>query len=192
MSQYYYFRFSDSLGKITSTDTGYTVTATQNIMPGDIIEECLVQKTNTPLNTFFGDDQAIYVELLKHTVIDNISELPNITLVSGNYMNYARSSDHNAIYQYDDRFGIVTIRAVKQINRSDEIKLPAIQLGEPEPMKLKKKGGCGCNKNKNKGRKILPAPSEREQTQKNVEFKSMVDGKNLESIRVNSENDYIR
>ena len=189
MNQYYYSRFSDFLGKLTSTETGYTITAAQNIMAGDIIEECLVQRTNTPLKSFFDEDHAIYSELIKQTIIDNNTELPNINLVSGNYMNYVRSSDYNAIYQYDDRFGILTIRAVKQINRSDEIKLPTMELGEPEPMKPKKKGGCGCNKNKNKIKKILPDPAK---TEKNVEFKSMVDGKNLESIRVNSENDYIR
>jgi len=156
--KFYYSVLTDNNSKTKGDENGYKVFAQINLEPGDRIEECVV------------------VDM-------------NLGLVSGNYVCYNRSDDYNAVYLYDDAFSILTIRATKSINRGDEIILPTKK-------KTIEKKGCNCGKSNLRSEfkpstqgppKILKekdvfAPNEKT----NSQFKSMVDGKDLKTIQVDS------
>lgn len=189
--QYSYERVEQSISKIKGNDNGYHVYTTRQLYPGDVIEECPAVAVNSKVNDFLVEDSIKDQLLLDKTVpfYDGGDDL-RLCLVGGNYMFYRTSENYNAIYQYDPRFGIVTIRAVKKISNTEEILLPSQKQSSN---KAPKKGGCGCNKNKNKnqvaggGRKILDKkPSEKPVPENNATnlFKSMVDGGSLSSIKI--------
>ena len=204
MNKYYYSDIIDHATKLKSDTSGYSVISNKMFSSGEIIEECPVKKIKSNLDNFYTEDSDPDEILLNGLIGSHNIDTNKIDLymVGGNYLVYNTSDDYNAIYQFDPRFDVVTIRAVKKIDRGEEINLPLSRIEEStkqEPEMTKKKpGGCGCGKNKNKTsrpKKILnDAPTEYEQKELKDKFKSMVDGQDLKRIKVESktDSDYIR
>ena len=198
--KYTYNSISQSQTEIRGSDGGYSVFAKKQILSGEIIEECPVVEISTTLEELFdGDDikdEALFLKALPFIVGQNKNT--GLCLVGGNYISYKQANGHNAVYQHDRRFDVVTIRAIKDIPISGEIILPFIQTkSEPKPTKGKKRD-CGCGKKKKavesvesssgpdkilKNKPVID-PFTPKSNNKTPEFKSMVDGETLKSIEV--------
>lgn len=155
--KFYYRNFSETKTKVKGDKNGYKVQCDSILNIGDLIEECPV------VNFELGQ-------------------------IAGNFICYRQDNDYNAVYNYDDVFSVATIRAVKEIGRGEEIVLP-------NKSRVIEKKGCNCGKAKGPAvfkpsrsgpSKILKETEVLEPTEQNTKFKSMVDGQELKTIKVDS------
>ena len=211
---FYYNNFVVRGCKVIGRDDGYVVVATQQYKSGQIIEECITKPISSTLESFYTNDDSKDNKLLDGLVTTHnpVTGKTAMHMVGGNFIHYGFYPINNATYQHDHRFAVVTIRAIKDINIGEEITFYPILPEENEtPMPQKtKKSGCGCGKNSSvdKTANLMPSmPIEnynetlnslstqhfgapkilRDKTQnliKNNEFKSMVNNKALDSIKV--------
>lgn len=163
---YTYKKLEDSKCRVKSNDKNqYSVYSTSIIEPGDVIEECVATETDLVLEKLieFGinENSAFFTKSMPFIKEDGLT---GISFVGGNFNSYERCSKGNAIYQYDIRFGIVTIRAVRKIERAEKIVLvvdtPSKDSTKKETntdmkKKIEKKKGCGCAEKAALRRKIL-------------------------------------
>ena len=157
--KYTYKSLSETKCKIKAkSDTTYSVYSTSYLKAGEIIEECIAMETHITLEQLIDmGDTGLSGLFLK--TIPFVTETENVTglsIVGGNYIAYRhKPKDFNAVYQYDRRFDILTIRAIEDIQKGDEIFLPAVDISnknEPDQKeidtnmksKVEKKKGCGC------------------------------------------------
>lgn len=196
--------------KCAGNSSGYTVVATKDFVPGDIIEECLVLATHT--GSYECKDPVILHHSIRHPDVQNEAFVETglpIIIGLGNFSVYRKDSKSNAAFTFDPAFNLITIKATKKITEGEEIIFfqhatpDKTEKKTPESAPKKKKGGCGCGKNKKKKEteesetKDIPENLKRKRAltaaiAKNVEqseefearFKSMVDGNNLKSIKV--------
>lgn len=196
---FYYSDFTVRGSKPVGTENGYIVVASQRYKMGQIIEECVTKPISSTLESFYSGDEVKDNELLDGLVYtpDPDTDTTKLSLVGGNFSLYRFYPDNNAVYQHDSRFGVVTIRAIKDIAVGEEITFYPILPDEKEtsmPRKIEKKG-CGCGKKRTSGEtpKSLPNPNfgapkilrdKKNDPVKRGEFKSMVNNKELDSIKV--------
>ena len=196
---FYYSDFIKRGSKPVGTENGYIVVASQRYKMGQIIEECVTKPISSTLESFYSDDSPKDNRLLDGLVHNHnpVTGISSLSMVGGNFALYRFYPDNNAVYQHDPRFGVVTIRAIKDIEVGEEITFYPILPEEKEtsmPRKIEKKG-CGCGKKRTSGEtpESLPNPTfgapkilrdKKNDPVKRGEFKSMVNNKELDSIKV--------
>ena len=145
------------------------------------------------------------------TVHEVFNELGHpLILPTGNFFAYKQSLKSNAEVEFDRKFNIITIRAKKQITKSEEIILglrenkygftdvninEELQFNTTQENKGKEDMGCNCGKKKRNVTRLLDGTENikketnvtrtkvpKEKLQENVKFKSMVDGSTLKTI----------
>lgn len=180
---------------IVGSKEGYKVIATEELYPGDIIEEVPVLGLHTTVQDLVesGEDAD---PIIASYGIFNFSpkkefekEGNPIVIGLGNFNIYKKSSTANAIHTYDTNFNIISIRAIDHIQKGSEIFLfrESSTDASTTANKKEKSMGCGCGKKKNQQQKPQEHKKEepKQETQTtNSTFKSMVDGKELKSIKV--------
>ncbi len=198
---FYYSDFISKGCKLKGTKNGYVVVATQRFKMGQVIEECATKKISSTLEAMYKSDDTDE-ELLDGLVTsyDITTQKTSLYMVGGNFTSYRSYPENNAVYQHDHRFGIVTVRAIKDIDVGEEILFYPI-VPEDKPMKPDKENkGCGCGKKKTSGvtptslpkqssgpPKILnkkPVELPKNQIKRSSKFKSMVGNEELKSIKV--------
>lgn len=211
--KYTYTSLSEAKCKVKKTEgeESYSVYSTAYLRAGDIIEECVAMEIDITLEKLFnmGDTglSGLFIKTIPFaTGIDNFTGL---SIVGGNYISYRhRSVAYNAVYQYDKRFDIVTIRAIQDIKKGDEIFLPRVDISgrntkpteelDADVKPKKEKKGCGCGKKRapvgpnikkkepsSRPPKILRDRNPKEEKQvESTKFKSMETGETLKSIEV--------
>jgi hypothetical protein len=191
----YIKNFTESAAKIVGSSRGYSVHATMDLNPGDVIEEVPVLTLHTTLQDIVdaGEDAdpVLASYFVPHTSYNQEFAKEGIPLIMGlgNYAAYRRAESSNASYSFDPTFNIITIRATKQISAGSEIIFPSTlnKKEEPSSDKKEKKMGCGCGKKKaQQAKQEQPKQEQPVKTDevKSSKFKSMVDGKELNSIKV--------
>jgi len=211
----YVANFSDNAGVVKSVSNNYGVFSKRKIAAGEIIEECVARKLYTCLEDLYDENTLVDETLYNYSLINaNLisDEGHSLVIASGNFLAYRKQKIYNAVAYFDKIFNTVVIRATKDILAGEEIFLNEVlvssneteqntqninKVEEGNEMKPKKSGGCGCGKNKNsktKPDKILRTIDDNENTNLGKKFKSMVDGSELNSMKVESkgDNDYIR
>jgi len=198
---FYYSDFISKGCKIKGTKNGYVVVATQRFKMGQVIEECATKKISSTLEEMYESknaDEKLLDGLV--TSYDMTTKKTSLYLVGGNFTLYGSYPENNAVYQHDHRFGIVTVRAIKDIEVGEEILFYPI-VPEDKPMKPdKEKKGCGCGKKRSSGvtptslpkqssgpPKILnkkPVKVSENQIKRSSKFKSMSGSGELKSIKV--------
>lgn len=187
-------QFQLAKSKITGSKEGYFVVATQDLLPGDIIEEVPVLGLHITVQDLVeaGDNAD---PILVNYGVFNFSQKPEfenegnpVCIGLGNFNIYKRSDKGNAIHNYDTNFNIITIRAIQEIKEGSEILLFDIskkeQSSNTQPKK-EKSMGCGCGKKKQQQKQEHKKEESTNQPErKSSTFKSMVDGKELKSIKV--------
>ena len=202
---FYYNNFVVRGCTLIGRDDGYVVVATQQYKSGQIIEECITKPISSTLESFYTNDDSKDNKLLDGLVTTHnpVTGKTAMHMVGGNFIHYGFYPINNATYQHDHRFAVVTIRAIKDINIGEEITFYPILPEENEtPMPQKtKKSGCGCGNNSSVDETANSMPTQnfgapkilrdltkvgdgKNDTIKNNEFKSMVNNKALDSIKV--------
>tara|TARA_R110002020_G_scaffold53860_2_gene150308 strand:+ start:13263 stop:14006 length:744 start_codon:yes stop_codon:yes gene_type:complete len=212
----YYSKFSSSETTIRCDKTGCGIYADVVYEAGDIIEEAPVLIIRTTVEDIVHKNQLKDPVLLSKvlvypTVHEVFNELGHpLILPTGNFFAYKQSLKSNAEVEFDRKFNIITIRAKKQITKSEEIILglrenkygftdvninEELQFNTTQENKGKEDMGCNCGKKKRNVTRLLDGTENikketnvtrtkvpKEKLQENVKFKSMVDGSTLKTI----------
>tara|TARA_R100000664_G_C2729209_1_gene120239 strand:- start:151 stop:894 length:744 start_codon:yes stop_codon:yes gene_type:complete len=212
----YYSKFSSSQTTIRCDKTGCGIYADVVYEAGDIIEEAPVLIIRTTVEDIVHKNQLKDPVLLSKvlvypTVHEVFNELGHpLILPTGNFFAYKQSLKSNAEVEFDRKFNIITIRAKKQITKSEEIILglrenkygftdininEELQFNTTQENKGKEDMGCNCGKKKRNVTRLLDGTENikketnvtrtkvpKEKLQENVKFKSMVDGSTLKTI----------
>lgn len=172
----YYSKFSSSETTIRCDKTGCGIYADVVYEAGDIIEEAPVLIIRTTVEDIVTKNQLKDPVLLSKvlvypTVHEVFNELGHpLILPTGNFFAYKQSLKSNAEVEFDRKFNIITIRAKKQITKSEEIILglrenkygftdininEELQFNTTPETKGEKDMGCNCGKNKRNVTKLL-------------------------------------
>ena len=212
----YYSKFSSSETTIRCDKTGCGIYADVVYEAGDIIEEAPVLIIRTTVEDIVHKNQLKDPVLLSKvlvypTVHEVFNELGHpLILPTGNFFAYKQSLKSNAEVEFDRKLNIITIRAKKQITKSEEIILglrenkygftdininEELQFNTTQENKGKEDMGCNCGKKKRNVTRLLDGTENikketnvtrtkvpKEKLQENVKFKSMVDGSTLKTI----------
>jgi hypothetical protein len=193
--------------KIKSTKNGYVLLAKEDINRGDIIEICPSLSLHTSYEDLTKTPNSMDDVLFNYGVIDNrnIDEFEKeghpIIIGLGNFCLYSNDSIGNAVYMHDPNFNVFIIRAHTHIEKDSPVILATTSSNESnneskdsqsidssgDNNKKDKKMGCGCGKKKaQQPKQEEPKQEEPVKTDevKSSKFKSMVDGKDLTSIKV--------
>ena len=187
-------QFIETKSKIMGSKQGYFVVATEDLLPGDIIEEVPVLGLHTTVQDLVEAGDNADPILIDYGVF-NFSQKPEfedegnpVCIGLGNFNIYKKSDKANAIHNYDTNFNIVTIRATQEIKKGSEILLFRNTKNEDSKNaqpKKEKSMGCGCGKKKQQKKEQQKKEEPDNQPKvKSSTFKSMVDGKELKSIKV--------
>tara|TARA_Y100000004_G_C8950220_1_gene428115 strand:- start:476 stop:1246 length:771 start_codon:yes stop_codon:yes gene_type:complete len=153
-------KFVDPLVNVLCDGYSCSIIASSNISSGEIIEEIPVTLTS------YTKDDIVDPVILKsgfiHPRMDRVFDKfgKPFMFVPGNFSIYRQDIIGNAVYDYDRTFNVLTIRALRDIRKSDEIVIthkdengnmsPDVLLDfkQPNTEGNKKKMGCNCGKNK--------------------------------------------
>lgn len=182
--------FKEPLSVVSGDGNSYHVKAKCDIKSGEVIEEipCLILQSSK---------EELEDPILKYVTFDHNQNKPSFDkegtpriIGLGNFVLYRKKSDNNAYYIFDHVLNIVVVRALRDIKSGEEIFLASDVITEEEFNQQEqsnnekgKKMGCGCGKNKNKNKPKKEEVKTEEVVEK-AEFKSMVDGKELKTIKV--------
>ena len=192
----YIENFHPGFTRIAGSRKGYSVYSLKDFEPGEIVEEVPVLTLHTTLNELIesGDDADPVMGnyFIPHPIYNEHFNKEGIPMIVGlgNFLAYKKSDTPNVSYNFDPTFNIITVRATKQIPADSELFLPQLlhnnDQPETEPAKKEKKMGCGCGKKKQQKQELQKQAEEAKQQEvkENTKFKSMVDGKDLKSIKV--------
>jgi hypothetical protein len=192
----YIGNFHPGFTVIRGSKSGYSVYALKDFEPGEILEEVPVLTLHTTLEELIQSgenaDPVIANYCVPHPGKEAIFSKEGTPLILGlgNFLAYRKSEHSNVSYNFDPTFNIITVRATKQIPADAELFFPQI-INNDEPVitehtpKKEKKMGCGCGKKKAQQQQEKPKVEKREdKTVETNKFKSMVDGKDLKTIKV--------
>jgi len=189
----YVQNFHPGFSVMRGNKLGYSVYALWDFERGEMVEEVPVLTLHTTLDDLIASEENVDPVManyfIPHPHIKEIFLKEGVPLIVGlgNFLCYKKSETPNVAYNFDPNFNIITIRAIKQIPADAELFF-AHEFEDNQTSKLnagEKKMGCGCNKNKKEKKKELPKEEPpKEELIENSQFKSMVDGKDLKSIKI--------
>tara|TARA_R100001591_G_scaffold98032_2_gene104116 strand:+ start:489 stop:1133 length:645 start_codon:yes stop_codon:yes gene_type:complete len=186
--------FDKPKSKIVGAAGSYFLKADSDIESGEVIEEVpVLVSTSTsselkdPILRHYGSEYPVLTKEFEE-------EGYPIMFPLGNYPLYKKQVKYNCVYNFNEFFNTLTIRAAVDLKEGDVLILPEDEKiedvnEEDLNMSKNKPGGCGCGKKEKPEKERARKKREQEKNKKeNIQFKSMVDGKlNLKSIEVNND-----
>lgn len=180
--------FNTPKSKIVGAAGSYFVKAKHDIKPGDIIEEVPVlvsgstsSEISDPVLNYYGSEYPVLTDEFEEEGYPLMFPL-------GNFPLYKRKKEYNCVYNFNEFFNTLTIRAAVELKEGDVLVLPESEkreISEDSTVSKDKSGGCGCGK-KEKPEKLRAKKKREEEKRKkeNIEFKSMVNPETLKSIEI--------
>ena len=143
--------FPEPLGYVSGNGGSYSVIAKEQIHSGQIIEEVpalTLDTTEEDITNKKVVDEILEYFTIKYPFSDKSFDVEGHPLILplGNFILYKENEKYNAVYEFSRTFNTFLIRAVKTINKNEEIVLRPMNSNYRQVKSGDTKMGCGCGK----------------------------------------------